>query len=427
VFRDWQPNGTNRYRIRKGVYIMRVTNGMLVTNMMKYMSNNMGRLERLQTQLATGKRVRLPSDDPVATSTALKIRTDLAQNERYTQNAESAISWLNTTESALKDLGSVLERVRELVLEGANGTWSENDKKKIADEIQELRDYVMQLGNTTYAGRYIFSGYKTDLPAFTIAKEDTIETTQGIAGGQVVDDISSIVDLTVLDKLDQSQAGRYYIRFIEETPGDTHTNTFQIFRMGDTQPLEVGGNTVFIVGDNLVIDGSIQIEVKPHPDGTYNVDDQLGFIVKPADTLVYQGDNGNVDFEIGVGTSITVNLHGGGGGVGIDGIFNLLGSIADTLKGENITNIDDYIPQIDGHIDNVLAQRSSVGAKTNRFELLVGRMGDEKINFTELLSKNEDADIAMVIIGLKEAENVYRASLAAGGRIIMPTLVDFLR
>ncbi|HHU63483.1 MAG TPA: flagellar hook-associated protein FlgL [Clostridiales bacterium] len=406
---------------------MRVTNGMLVNNMMKYMSNNMARLERLQAQLGSGKKVRMPSDDPVATSMALKLRTDLAQNERYIENADSAISWLNTTESTLKDLGSVLDRVRELVLSAANGTLSESDYKKIADEVKELQDYVMQLGNTTYAGRYIFSGYRTNQPAFVISPEDAVDTFQGVIGGQVVDDISGLVDLTVEHQLDQAQAGRYYIRFVEDTPGDTTTAKFRIFKMGNPQPLEVGGDTVFTVGDEVVLGDNIRIAVQPHPDGAYNVDDYLGFIVKPADTLVYQGDNGNVDFEVGVGISITVNVQGGKGGVDIDGIYNLLGLIVDSLNAGVMAAMDGYIPQIDGHIHNVLAQRSAVGAKTNRFELLTDRMEGEKLNFTDILSKNEDADLAMVIISLKEAENVYRASLAAGARVIMPTLVDFLR
>ena len=63
----------------------------------------------------------------------------------------------------------------------------------------------------------------------------------------------------------------------------------------------------------------------------------------------------------------------------------------------------------------------------NRLELVESRLEDMELNYTELLSENEDVDMARLIIDLKNQENVYRASLAAGARIIQPTLVDFLR
>jgi flagellar hook-associated protein 3 FlgL len=68
-----------------------------------------------------------------------------------------------------------------------------------------------------------------------------------------------------------------------------------------------------------------------------------------------------------------------------------------------------------------------VGAKSNRMELVVNRLKDENLNFTNLLSNTEDVDMADVLIRLTSEENVYRASLASGARIIQPTLIDFLR
>ncbi|HEY8341514.1 MAG TPA: flagellin, partial [Calditerricola sp.] len=76
---------------------------------------------------------------------------------------------------------------------------------------------------------------------------------------------------------------------------------------------------------------------------------------------------------------------------------------------------------------NLLAVRATVGARMNRFELIRYRLEADEVNVTRLLSKEEDADMAEVITNLKTAENVYRAALAAGARIIQPSLVDFLR
>jgi len=78
-------------------------------------------------------------------------------------------------------------------------------------------------------------------------------------------------------------------------------------------------------------------------------------------------------------------------------------------------------------IDNLLAARSTIGAKINRLELQRSRLESTQVSYTSLLAQNEDADIAEVIMNLKMQESVYQASLAAGARIIQPSLVDFLK
>ncbi|WZL73736.1 flagellar hook-associated protein FlgL [Clostridiaceae bacterium 35-E11] len=82
---------------------------------------------------------------------------------------------------------------------------------------------------------------------------------------------------------------------------------------------------------------------------------------------------------------------------------------------------------IDKNLKNVLSILSEIGAKTNRLELDQNRLDDNIINFKKLLSKTQDADMAEVIMELKMQENVYRASLSTGARIIQPTLLDFIR
>ena len=82
---------------------------------------------------------------------------------------------------------------------------------------------------------------------------------------------------------------------------------------------------------------------------------------------------------------------------------------------------------VQGKLDEVNRERAVVGAKVNRLDLQQSRLESTKSNYTELLSQVQDADLAKVIMELKTQENVYRASLAAGSRIIMPSLADFLR
>lgn len=142
---------------------MRITNNMLVSNMTYNLNSTLQRLERLQYEMTEGKKFRVPSDDPIGASKSLKFNTDISKVEQYLRNTKDAASWMKETESALKEINSVLHRVNELTVQAANGTNSE-DLDKIKEEIKELKGHLIQIGNTTYAGRSIFTGFKTDKP-----------------------------------------------------------------------------------------------------------------------------------------------------------------------------------------------------------------------------------------------------------------------
>ena len=136
------------------------------------LNQNLKTLEMLQYQKATGKKFRVPSDDPIGVSKSLKFNTDISKLKQYERNAKDAMSWMTDTEAALGEIGAVLHRANELTIDAANGTKkSPEDLQKIKEEIDQLKEHLIQIGNTTYAGRHIFSGYKTDKPLLKV-KED---------------------------------------------------------------------------------------------------------------------------------------------------------------------------------------------------------------------------------------------------------------
>jgi flagellar hook-associated protein 3 FlgL len=306
---------------------MRITNNMLINNMVNYIGNNLNRMDKYQSQMATGKKIQVPSDDPVVAARALKLRTDVAEIEQYQKNVEDATSWLDMTENALANIGQVMQRVRELTVQGASSTATVDDKQKIGAEMKQLRTQLISLGNTTYAGRYIFSGYKTDQ------------------------------------------------KLIDEATGNF----------------------------------AISVDTSDE----------------------------NIIFEIGIGDSININVPGGdlfnNGGdadstTGTPGtlIADMDSLIAALVAGDS-TAVGNMLGNIDNNINNVLRIRADVGARSNRLELTGNRLGSDTTNFTKLMSQNEDVDMAETIINLQNEENVYKASLAGGAKIIQPSLVDFLR
>ncbi len=181
---------------------MRVTNGMMVNNMMRNLNKNLVRMDKIQQNLATGKRFVNPSDDPIGVARSLRLNTDVSVMEQFRRNADDAQSWMETTELATDNIISVLQRARELAVQGSSGTYGPEDKKKIADEIQQLREQLVNIGNTTYAGSYIFSGYKTDKPL--LKADGTYDL-----GGTMLDSNESMnINVGIGDKIGINMVGQ---------------------------------------------------------------------------------------------------------------------------------------------------------------------------------------------------------------------------
>src|SRR5690606_18096233 len=94
------------------------------------------------------------------------------------------------------------------------------------------------------------------------------------------------------------------------------------------------------------------------------------------------------------------------------------------VTGEDLTK---FLDNFDKHIDNFVSERAELGARVNRAEMIESRLMEQEVIAKRIMSDNEDADMERVIIDLTTQEVIHRAALAAGARIIQPTLLDFLR
>ncbi len=296
--------------------MVRVTQGMLNTQLLRNLNNNLHRMDNLQQQLATGRRISKPSDDPVAISFALRYRSEIGMNEQHQRNVNDSLSWLSYTDIILDQAGQVLQRARELAVQGANGSNPQEALDSIKSEVEQLYEQMVDIANSRFNGKYVFNGQMTDKPPYNAA--------------------TAAADVT---------------------------------------------------------------------------------------------DTGKIEFEIGAGVKIAVNITGEEvfGPAGGDNIFKVMQDLISHLENGDHTAVSNIIDKLDDHMNAFLAARADIGAKVNRVELAESRLQDININLQNLKSKNEDADMAEVIMNIKMAENVYMASLSAGARIIMPSLADFLR
>lgn len=144
---------------------MRMTNKIMQNNSLYNINNNKVMQDKLSTQMSTQKKITRPSDDPVIAIRALRLRTSVSELVQYHEkNAKDAESWLNVTDKSMDTVTAVLTDFIKKANTGANKEYGVDNLKIILEQMKSLRDEFYATGNVDYAGRYIFTGYRTDTP-----------------------------------------------------------------------------------------------------------------------------------------------------------------------------------------------------------------------------------------------------------------------
>jgi flagellar hook-associated protein 3 FlgL len=170
---------------------MRVTQTMLTNNMLKNLSQSYSNMGKYQDQLATGKKINKPSDDPVVAIKGMRYRTDLTEIEQYQRNLSEVYNWMESSDSALDDMTNALQRVRELTVQASNGSNSPDDLKSIAAEIKQIKDHIGSIANTKVGSKYLFNGSNTTVAPIDLANGKTAPDNNN----QVLIDVSKGVKL----------------------------------------------------------------------------------------------------------------------------------------------------------------------------------------------------------------------------------------
>ena len=163
---------------------MRITNKVMQNNALVNINKNKELQDSLNTQLSTGKKIYRPSEDPVTAIRALRLRSDVSQvSQYYKKNVPDANSWLELTESAVKTTIAVVTDMIGQCEKGSNDTLTIDDRQTIINSMKQLRDEVYATGDADYAGRYIFTGYRTDTSlSFTENTMQQFNITQRFTG-----------------------------------------------------------------------------------------------------------------------------------------------------------------------------------------------------------------------------------------------------
>lgn len=150
----------------------RITNAMMTASTLNDLNSALGAMERSSQELASGKRILQPSDEPYGASRVINLQSQLDGLTSYAGSTQDGISWTQAATGALTSIEQVAQRVRELMLQASNGTFNAGDLKSVATEVTQLTEAVKQDANTQYAGQYIFSGTATSTAPYAPGASD---------------------------------------------------------------------------------------------------------------------------------------------------------------------------------------------------------------------------------------------------------------
>ena len=415
---------------------MRITNNVMIGNMMQNLQKNMKNLDKLNQQLSSGKQFRFPSEAPIPASKSMDFNSQLNNVDQFKKNVDQANSWLQTTESALNDGNKVLQRARELTIYGANDTLSQTERENLAKEVSQLQEELLAITETKHGDRYVFSGQSTGEKPF-----DQNAVYQG-DNKRILREINPGVEMPVnvtgqegfgealeaMDHLLSDLRGGSARVYGELGPGTLAENSGGTIASGDEVDLtlEIDGNPSFGVTedvDGVPLDGG-----NTRGEFVDAINKAANNALGTTDEIYARVRDGNLEIRsLSEGENSTVEVRTGDSDPElINNVLNFQEIDVTGGEGSLMLSTSD-ISRFDDAIDSNITTRAEIGAKMNRLDLTQSRLEDQEINFESLKSENEDVDIAETIMNLRMQESVYQASLASGARIMQPTLLDFLR
>ncbi|MDR1837232.1 MAG: flagellar hook-associated protein 3 [Treponema sp.] len=414
----------------------RISSDMPVTDMQFYLRQHEETLSNIQGRIGTKSRLFQLRDDPIAASHAVRYESFLTRLERFEKNTQYAVEHFDNTYDYLNEVNSIIQKIRELAVSGANGPNTPDDLKVMAVEVNELLKELVSISNAIGP-----------------------DTKQAFAGDKVFTQPFRIVEGTV-------EGGGETMIVRVEYRGSGATRRTEI---GDNMflDMDIGGDEAFWAEKMQIFSGVDATDYRVLTEGSFFIDgveiqaavgDTLPAIVAKINDsaapvkayvdpqtrgLVLEGTNAHLiraedrdggatvlrDLGIISGNMIndapnwasSARVYGGS-------IFDMVIRLRDgMLRGDQDFIGSQGIAGMDLAINNVTYRIGDIGSRQERAEMAWQRINREILNITSMLSREAGLDMETAAMELKMAEFAHQATLQTAAKILPQTLLDFLR
>lgn len=446
---------------------MRVAQRMISRNYRRTVNSSLKKKADTLERSESGLKFKYLSDDVAAGARAMHVQEERYQSSQQLENVKELIKEMNSVDSNLKSVHSILQTVQERVLTGMSEDWGDTAREVIAKEIREKKEQILQFMNAQYGGKSLFSGTNNSTPPFTVSSDGLLQF-NGI-------EVSKIYKSTADGKYYYDEPVTVGGREVYDINGTTMYKDADGNLSTDAAGTNVtcsidadGKYTSFTVGPVKYVDDGTGKFVDPTGGSPteYTTTDGLTFddgagntLTLPAAKAVTKAtvvpNSGDTYADIGLGlkisndqdadprTAFQISFSGlscmgyagkdkvetvfGDKGTEVSGnIYDLLTQIENALVPLDKNTLDDCLTQLVTLTDQVGMVRTDLGNRMQYLELTETRLTDDITNMTALETDLISSNPAEEAIKLKECEYVWLAVMQLGSKILPASLLDFM-
>lgn len=407
---------------------MRISTNQIYDQNIRSIMNNQGDLAKTQEQLATGKRILTPSDDPVGAAKVLRMTEEIDELTQFQRNNDLVTGSLEQQEAVLTNITDSINRARTLIVQSGNGILSDPDKRAIGAELEQIKLEVFDLMNTQDAdGNYLYAGFQSGNQAF-----DYNPAATGNAITFAGDPGVSFVQLSNSSKI-QSTSNGYEVfenvlsRFKFEVQGSTVTDlqsanvkqqgTFDTFFNKNYDPVNAGNNDYQIT---FLGTGQAQLVNQGTSAVVATVDYTSGspFTIKGMEFNATAAPGDTIDFSLNPPEkkSMAQSLH----------------EIQEILMDSTIDNsalqesIADALVGLDNGLEKLSLERASIGSRLNIAESTYESNLDMEIAARGARSALQEVDYAEASTEFAKQETALSAALATFPQVSNLSLFNYI-
>ena len=404
---------------------MRVTQTTIYQNISQNISKITEQLKNVNEQIASSKRINKPSDDPLGLTHALNLKEVLSQINQYGTNINHSQSWLQATESALQSAQDLITRAKTLANQMSTETYNATDRANAAQEVKNITEQLVQLGNTQVNGRYIFSGDKDRTAAFGL--DFTIHPAVAGTGNSPL--------YTGTATSSGTYTGLYSKRYVVQitTAGAVGVAQYKVSEDGgvtwgpdDAFPTSALPTNIYDSINSREVPPNQGAQIAFTNSGTLTFGDRFTVEVSQ-----YNGDSDDMNVIIGPSAQLKTNVAGdtafGQAGDTVNNLFDILAGFKNSLQSNDTSGVQAALERLGNAQDNNISNLADVGSRLNRIEVNKNMLSDLESNNTTRLSGIEDIDIAKATLELNSKQIIFQAALYSAAKVTGLSLLNYLR
>jgi flagellar hook-associated protein 3 FlgL len=431
---------------------MRVSSTMMTDNYLQQLNRAYAKEAKLMEQ-SDGSSMHRPSDDPVNYTKNMIYNTSLSENDQYTANVKTAVSWMKSSDSAMVNMKDAMTTAVEKTVAAANGKET-TDTTATGTQVLALVQEMVTEGNSQLGGRYLFSGQMDTTAPFTLSTDKKV---RGLA--KTLDDTQSayfnntatVGNLSQMLSLKGSDGNAYYLN---TKNGNIYTSNFVSTGYKDAQNVSGHGSTV-AAGDEYAKattgGAAVNISTYFNTDGTLTTAGSSGitatggsvtsfsFATVEQQVVSYNGDNNRLSMvkqNGAINTAVdSVNVTGQdmfgstdlfGGSAGASTLNDLLTVTAKMQQGDTKWLSSDGISLANNAHTSMVNAESTMAARTTVYNDAITTLDTQKTIITTDITDVSATDVSALAVQLMTAQTLYNMSLSVGSKILPKSLADYL-